>query len=82
MMFEHYKSLKLEQQRLNDIMESLLAERESLGDNIIVDSVEGSEAEYPYIKRTISIEGFETSKEKVQSYLLNVEIKHVRKQQI
>lgn len=80
--FERYKGLKLEQQRLNDRMETLLAERERLAEEIAVDSVQASDTEFPYIQRSVTIEGFTAEEQQVRNYLLNIEIRHCRAMQI
>lgn len=80
--FERYKNLKLEQQRLNDLMETLLSERERLNSGVVVDSVQGSDVNFPYVARTITIEGFTEENDKIKNYILGIEINRVRKMQI
>lgn len=81
--FERYKNLKLEQQRLNDLMETLLSERERLMESgLTVDSVQGSDVNFPYTAHSITIEGYTEEGDKIKHYILNMEINRVRKMQI
>ena len=77
-----YKSLKSEQDRLSERMYTLLDNREKICSKILVDSVVGSDSEFPYIKRVTQVEGFSSNSDKCLLGLIEKELKLIREQQI
>ena len=54
--FERYQKLKMEQKRLNDRIEDLLAESDEIKKRVTVDSVTASDHDYPYTQHTITMQ--------------------------
>ena len=79
--YERYQKLKMEQKRLNDRIEDLLAEREEVQTRIVADSVIASDREYPYITRISKIEGIENDSDKYENHIINIELRRVRRMQ-
>ena len=79
--FERYQKLKMEQKRLNDRIEDLLAERDEINRRIAVDSVTASDHDYPYTQHTVTIEGLEEDSDKIDNRIIRMELRRVRQMQ-
>ena len=71
----------MEQKRLNDRIEDLLAEREEIQSRIVADSVIASDHEYPYIAHVSKVEGIEEDTDKYENHIINMELRRVRRMQ-
>ena len=78
---ERYQRLKIEQKRLNDRIEDLLAEREEVQSRIVIDGVLASDKDYPYIAHIQKVEGLEIDTDKFENHIINMELRRVRKMQ-
>lgn len=79
--YERYQKLKMEQKRLNDRIEDLLAEREEIQSRIVIDGVIGSDLEYPYIAHIQKVEGLSIDNDKFENHIINLELRRVRRMQ-
>ena len=79
--FERYQKLKMEQKRLNDRIEDLLAESDEIKRRITVDSVTASDHDYPYTQHTVTIEGLEEDSDKIDNRIIKMELRRVRHMQ-
>ena len=79
--FERYKKLKIEQRRLSERVESLLAEKEEIESRTIIDTVTASDTDYPYIEHTTKVEGLVSNDDKLENHIINLELRRIRKMQ-
>ena len=79
--FERYPKLKIEEKRLSDRVEMLLQQRDQLRARVVIDTVQASDKDYPYVMHTISVEGLMKDTDKTENRKIHNELRRIRRQQ-